>query len=388
MNIVFVANAMTPHQSPLCDSIAAMDGVNVTFIETKNVNRDKLPIGWRSSSLADYVVTFAEYNRDKDKYTNLILQADAVIMGGDYTHIVIPRLEAGKLTFVYSERIYRKTKDLLKTPYHYFKFRNKYKKYPNLHLLCASAFACADYKKIGCFKNKAYKWGYFINVPSIDVNQLAESKSRTNSTRIIWIARMIPWKHPEMPVWLAQELKKRNIDFEINMYGVGPEIDRVRDLINSTNTQDNVHLRGELSNVELMEQLQMHDIFVFTSDRNEGWGAVANEAMANGCALVGSSAIGSIPFLVENNVNGMIYEDGNFDSFKNCILSLIENPQTRKEISIKAYETLSNVWSPRNAAINLVQLINSLNNNQPCDISVGPCSRAEVLSNKWFKHRK
>ena len=32
--------------------------------------------------------------------------------------------------------------------------------------------------------------------------------------------------------------------------------------------------------------MEKADIFLFTSDRREGWGAVANEAMNSACALV------------------------------------------------------------------------------------------------------
>ena len=32
--------------------------------------------------------------------------------------------------------------------------------------------------------------------------------------------------------------------------------------------------------------MEQADIYLFTSDRNEGWGAVANEAMNSACAMV------------------------------------------------------------------------------------------------------
>lgn len=41
-------------------------------------------------------------------------------------------------------------------------------------------------------------------------------------------------------------------------------------------------------------------IFIFTSDRGEGWGVVLSEAMANGCTVVASNKIGAAPFLVKH----------------------------------------------------------------------------------------
>lgn len=388
MKIVFVANAMTPHQMPLCDAFVNINGVELKFIETKNIDRASLPIGWRSDHLADYVVSYSEFCKDRDKYDRCIFDADAVILSGDLTHLVRNRLNAGKLTFVYSERIYRTTKQKLKLPYHYLKFQKRYNKYPNLYLLCASAFTYSDFKKIGCFSNKAFKWGYFINAPIYNPTEIIQAKRQHKKIKIAWIARHIAWKHPEVPVYLAKRLKGRNIGFEVNMYGSGPESVNIQNLILSTDTSDCVHLRGELPNNELMAELRDHEIFLFTSDRNEGWGAVANEAMANACALVGSSAIGSIPYLVDHKVNGMIYENGNIDSLEECVMQLINDTSERERMSLNAYETLSGKWSPQNAALNFTKLVRHLNDGESFDIPSGPCSKAEKLRDNWFRHRK
>ena len=42
----------------------------------------------------------------------------------------------------------------------------------------------------------------------------------------------------------------------------------------------------------------------------DGWGAVANEAMNSACALVAGHMIGAVPYLIRQGENGLIYEDG------------------------------------------------------------------------------
>lgn len=37
----------------------------------------------------------------------------------------------------------------------------------------------------------------------------------------MWCSRFIEWKHPELPVKLAEKLKAENINAIINMYGNG-----------------------------------------------------------------------------------------------------------------------------------------------------------------------
>ena len=122
--------------------------------------------------------------------------------------------------------------------------------------------------------------------------------------------------------------------------------------------------------------MRQHDIFLFTSDRNEGWGAVANEAMSNGCTLVASDAIGAVPYVVQDGVNGLIFENNNLDSLYEKVKFLMENPQSRIMMAKQAYISMSEVWSPQNAAKNLLQLIDDLQNGKETSIENGPCSKA------------
>lgn len=163
MRIVFISNVLSPHQQPLCDEWVKL-GVELSFIETLNVDKSTLPTGWKFTGERDYLVSYGEYINEYKKVKKEILDADAVILGSAPTYLLYERLEKEKLTFIYSERIYKNIKSLLKWPYHFLKFSRIYGKYSNIFLLCASAFSAADYRQVGCFKDKAYKWGYFTKV--------------------------------------------------------------------------------------------------------------------------------------------------------------------------------------------------------------------------------
>ena len=72
--------------------------------------------------------------------------------------------------------------------------------------------------------------------------------------------------------------------------------------------ENHVHLLGKMPNGEVMEAMRSHHIFCFTSDKNEGWGAVLNEAMSSGCCPVSSIATGSTPYLIKDGVNGFSFD--------------------------------------------------------------------------------
>ena len=131
-----------------------------------------------------------------------------------------------------------------------------------------------------------------------------------------------------------------------------------------------------MPNAEVLQQMRQHDIFLFTSDKNEGWGAVANESMANGCCLVGSDAIGSVPYLVTDGATGMIFKSCDLDSLYEKVKYLLDNPEERQRMSKAGHQRMVELWSPENDAKSLLQLIDDLQNGRPSSILQGPCSKA------------
>ena len=139
---------------------------------------------------------------------------------------------------------------------------------------------------------------------------------------------------------------------------------------------------------EVRGHMEKSEIFFFTSDRGEGWGAVLNESMNSACAVVASHAIGSVPFLIDNGENGLIYKDGDIDDLYKKIKGLLDNPEERKRLSKNAYLTMVNEWNANNAAQKFSVLSERVLNGEECiDLfESGVCSKAEVLKDNWCKN--
>lgn len=387
MRIVFISNVLTPHQIQLCDEWVQL-GVDLSFIETLNVDKNKLPIGWKFTGERNYLINFAKFINEHEIIQKIVLDADVVILGSAPTSLLRDRLEKGKLTFIYSERIYRNMKMLLKWPYHFLKFSRNYGRYNNLYLLCASAFSAADYQRVGCFKGKAYKWGYFTKVDSDFAVEASEDVSTAKSTRtLMWCARFLQLKHPELPIKMAARLKSKGFKFILDMYGSGVELEKTKILARKLGVDDVISFKGNIPNNEILKAMREHDIFLFTSDKNEGWGVVANEAMSNGCVLVGSSSIGSVPFLLEDGVNGCIFKSENIDSLTSRVEWLLTHNEERQQMAINGYNTMNNLWSPKQAAERFLKLVECLDKGTDTPFIEGPCSKAKVLNNNWYKEK-
>lgn len=195
-------------------------------------------------------------------------------------------------------------------------------------------------------------------------------------------------KHPELPILMAHNLKKRGFHFVLDMFGSGIYEEQTKTLAKELDVEDVVTFRGTMPNEQLMKEMRKHDIFLFTSDQNEGWGAVANECMANGCVLVASDAIGSVPYLVKDGVNGIVFgsastktsfdnpDQKTLDELTEKVAWLLDNKERMKEMQRAAFLTMYNTWSPKRAAQNLLQLIDGLQNDRETLIKEGPCSKA------------
>ena len=147
-----------------------------------------------------------------------------------------------------------------------------------------------------------------------------------------------------------------------------------RSLIGGKN-ENCIHFLGAVPNEQVLQAMRQHDIFLFTSDSNEGWGAVANESMSQGCVLVGSDAIGSIPFLVKHRQNGLVFRSCQVDSLVEEAEWLITHPQEMRRMQRAAVSTMQEIWSPRNAARQFLQLVGDLENGRECSVMEGPGSK-------------
>ena len=378
MKIVFYINYLNHHQVAITDELQNRFGEDFICVCTKPPVSSELK-GGKDYSNRIYCINSSS---NSDSYRLALYYArtaDVCIFGGDSMEFAIERAKHNNagLSFEVSERWLKRglfnllSPRLLKNLWYYYKYFRKH----NFSKLCASAYAAKDQYRMNTYKGRCYKWGYFTNVDHYNVENSIDLR-RTATTKIMWCARFLKWKHPELPVKLAAYLKNKGYKFTIDMYGTGEELDRVKSMAVKLNLTDVLTFCGNLPNDQILNQMRKHDIFLFTSDKNEGWGVVANEAMSCGCVLVGSDAIGCIPFILKDGENGCVFKSCDLESLISKVEYLLNNPDKMKRMAINGYYTITRIWSPSNAVSNLLQLINDLQSRADTSILDGPCSKS------------
>ena len=137
---------------------------------------------------------------------------------------------------------------------------------------------------------------------------------------------------------------------------------------------------GEKTPQKVREYMEEAEIFLFTANKQEGWGAVMNESMNSACAVVACRAIGSVPYLIEDGVNGYSYKDGDFEDLYQKTKALLLENDKREKMAKAAYNTIIKKWSPSVAAQRFLSLATSLINDTPIEgYKDGPCSPAKVI---------
>lgn len=388
MKITFYFNYLNHHQVFVADEMYRLLGDDFRFVATYQFDASQLK-GGKDYSNRPYLISFWNSDIDKQHSLELIETSDICVFGAGNLDLVRKRVQTGKLSFEVGERWLKRGRINIFSPRlikWWFLYQTKLKNKP-FYKLCASSFTAKDDRLLGCYINKHYKWGYFTHVEENDV-EAVQDVSTSNITPLMWCSRYLMLKHPELPILMAHSLKDRGYHFVLDMFGCGEYEEHAKQLVKQLGVEDVVKFRGAMPNEQLMKEMEKHDIFLFTSDRNEGWGAVVNESMANGCVLVASDAIGSVPYLVKQGVNGLVFHSaatntsfGNpdkkaLDDLTKKVAWLLDNPETMKKMAFNAFNTMRDVWSPRNAAKNFLLLIEKLQGNSEIVIEKGPCSLA------------
>lgn len=382
MRMAFLSNKMTAHQLPLSNELYNLLGEGYRFVETMDIDNGDLPMGWKNTETPQYLISYQGFHDNHDDIQRLIDESDVVVYGSAPFELVKERLRQGKLVFRYSERIFKQEESAVKMLLRRHKYKSMYGSFESHYLLCASAYACADYYRAGVFKNKAYEWGYFPQT-FFDNSDIIEKKQKRE---LLWCGRMIDWKYPGHAVILAERLKKEGVSFKLIIAGTGNEEEKIRNMAKQFELDDCVEFFGEIPPIKVRELMDRAGIFLFTSDRQEGWGAVLNEAMGSGCAVVASHAIGSVPSLIKDGENGMIYRSGDTDMLYEKTRMLVDDPALQSKTGKNALLTIHSIWNEKVAADRLLRLSERIlaGEKSPELYTDGPCSKAKMLPDNWF----
>lgn len=381
MKILFCSNYFTHHQRPLSDELYELTDHNYGFLAHKEMDAERKNLGWGNDLARPYTYVAADPNVQKR-----LEDPDVLIAGSFPEHLTAEYSKKAKLFFRYSERILKTGNSFLKYPKRFMHWHACNPPWRKTYVLCASAFTAADYAKFGLFRDRCYKWGYFpetIQYPNID--ELIDRKTKTT---ILWCGRFLDWKHPDDVIEAAKRLRDAGYHFELEMIGTGEmEQELKQQAFEAGLSETNIRFLGSMPPETVRSHMENAGIYLFTSDRQEGWGAVLNEAMNSGCAVIASDAAGATPYLIKDGVNGSVYHSGDVQALYEKLRQLLESTTMQSDFGRAAYQTITELWNAKIAAKRFLMLSQALLNGEDASrlFADGPCSPAKPLREDWYR---
>ncbi len=401
MKIVFVSNYINHHQIPFCEALIKKLGPagDFAFIQTEEIEEERTSMGWKDEKLP-YVLRSYESKEAHEACLKKILDADCALIGWTTDmSLIMPRLKKGALTLRISERLYKKSQLYAYNPRGLiakYKEHTAFRKGP-VYLMCAGAYVASDYGIFGAYPGKKFKWGYFPELKEYGNEDPLSFKSNPGEpVKILWAGRFIDWKHAENALLVAGKLKSVGIPFHMNIIGTGEMEEELKQISAEKRLIENVTFTGPMAPDKVREYMEKADIFISTSDRQEGWGAVINEAMNSSCCMIVPAEAGAVPYMIENGYNGYVFRSDDTDELVSCCMQAARYPDIRKKMGSRAYETVRYTWNAQVAAERIIELIGILSDawgiaddecgkpsrDFPLETIIpwtdGPCSREEV----------
>jgi len=157
---------------------------------------------------------------------------------------------------------------------------------------------------------------------------VGKRRNKKEDTHLVYVGRMEQEKGVFELLKMMEGLKKGVI---LNMVGDGPSQDALRGYAEVKGIENRVVFHGRVSQEEVLKILSESDIFVFFSQRIEGFPMTIPEAMFLGLPTVVSD-IGGNSDAVVNGKTGYLVDPKNFDDFVSKVNKLIWDSDLRKEM--------------------------------------------------------
>jgi colanic acid/amylovoran biosynthesis glycosyltransferase len=169
-----------------------------------------------------------------------------------------------------------------------------------------------------------------IDIPNgVDTSHFVPTaRTHERPPRFITVARLHRSKNIPLALRALHTLKQSGVDFTYDLVGHGPELSRLKTLIEVLDLGSQVTLHGQRSQNEVAKALSDSDIFLLPS-RAEASPVCVLEALASELPVIATD-VGGMSELIDDGVNGFIVNPNNEKEYAQKIADLAHNAQKRR----------------------------------------------------------
>jgi glycosyltransferase involved in cell wall biosynthesis len=181
------------------------------------------------------------------------------------------------------------------------------------------------------------EWGYDVRViPNVLEIEAYDYRPRTAAApNMLWMRTFHEHYNPLMAVRVLSQVVQTHPGARLTMGGADHGmLDATRTEAERLGVAGQASFPGYLRGPDKLAALAAHDIFLNTNDVDNMPVSVL-EAAASGLVPV-ATAVGGIPYLIEDDVSGVVVPPGDPDAMSSSVLELLDDPERFARLSIGA----------------------------------------------------
>ena len=339
MSIAIYTNIISPHMLPLTEAYRKIyPEEEISYVYTENLPPDATKRGWEWKESRSWIISLQS---DKTKAYSIITNTEVLLSGIRDVSIFEKRQDGGQITLYMSERWLKP----IKIEFHILnvlsrielpgkwrlllpRYRSMVKRFVRwantdnkAKVLAIGKGAIDDFLYLGVNPHKIVNWGYFVECAKHPSDTL---KGTHNPFRILWVGRMLHWKRVDT---IIRSIKGMD---NVVLTLVGQGVERQR-LITLAKGLPVIFKDGmPISNIRCL--MRENDMYVLSSDENEGWGVALQEALLEGMIGVGTYEAGSSASILPMEC---LFHAGDYKALRRLIVKARNNGLPRP--SMKAW---------------------------------------------------
>lgn len=165
------------------------------------------------------------------------------------------------------------------------------------------------------------------------INSLYEKREKV----IIAVGRLVKTKRYDMLVSAWAQMAGRFPDWQVEIYGEGPEQGALADTILAHNLVGSVSLKGTSNDISKV--YRRASVLVHPS-QFEGFGLSVAEALSHGIPVIASAACSGVNALIRDGESGFCVSSDSTDTWVEALSKLLGNPSLREEFGLAGHHDM------------------------------------------------
>jgi glycosyltransferase involved in cell wall biosynthesis len=216
--------------------------------------------------------------------------------------------------------------------------------------ICMTGFLKEKLLDLGVPRQKIFVKPHFL-----DASQVVPMSGQGDY--VLYLGRL----SPEKGIWTLIHAFEKLKDHRLKIVGTGPLEDNLKKYVRDKGLR-NIELLGFKDGTEKWGLLRNSAFTVVPSILYETFGVAVLEAYAAGKPVV-ASRLGSLPYVIEENKSGTLFEPGCVDDLVNKVVHLINRPDEVDRMGRYARSLVESAYSPEACYQKLTGIFSSVRSN-------------------------